>query len=175
MSQPHMPHWASGLAMARVVMGSGALVRDESGRVLLVKPSYKEGWDLPGGIVEPGESPYSAVCRELVEELGSELAVGGLLVVDWAPDDVIGDKLLWVFDGGVLEAGGLADLRVDGEELVAVAVHDPADLDSVCPPRLARRIRTALDAVGQAGAAYAEFGDRPPRRSVHQPAHQSAR
>ena len=144
--------------MARPVMGSGALYRDRVGAVVLVKPSYKDGWDLPGGIVEPGESPLEAVRREVVEELGVALPVGRLLEVDSAPDDVIGDKLLWVFDGGVLDSAQLAALRVDGEELLAVAVHPPAELEALCPPRLARRIRTAITALRVNGAVYAEHG-----------------
>jgi len=157
-TQPPLPYWAEGLAMARPVMGSGVLYRDAAGAVLLVKPSYKAGWDLPGGIVEPGESPLEAVRREVVEELGVALRVGRLLEVDWAPDDVIGDKLLWVFDGGVLDHAQLAALRVDGEELLAVAVHPPARLGDVCPPRLATRIRTAITALAGFGAVYAEHG-----------------
>jgi 8-oxo-dGTP pyrophosphatase MutT (NUDIX family) len=144
--------------MARVVMASGALYRDAAGAVVLVKPSYKDGWDLPGGIVEPGESPADAVRREVVEELGCALPVGRLLTVDWAPDDLIGDKLLWVFDGGVLDEATLTALRVDGEELTDVRAHPLAVLDVVCPSRLARRIRTALLAADLGRTLYAEHG-----------------
>jgi len=157
-TQPSLPEWAQGLRMARPVMGSGVLYRDGSDRLVLVKPSYKEGWDLPGGIVEPGESPHQAVCREVVEELGTALPVGRLLVVDWAPDDVVGDKLLWVFDGGVLADAQLAALRVDGEELLDAAAHPAADLEALCPPRLARRIRTAMAALDAVDGVYAELG-----------------
>jgi 8-oxo-dGTP pyrophosphatase MutT (NUDIX family) len=43
---------------------------DRSGRVLVVKPTYKPGWELPGGSVEDGESPATAATREVDEELG---------------------------------------------------------------------------------------------------------
>jgi len=155
---PLLPEWARALAMARPVMGSGVLYRDSSGGVVLVKPSYKDGWDLPGGIVEPGESPRHAVCREIVEELGEPLPVGRLLEVDWAPDDLLGDKLLWVFDGGVLDDALLAGLEVDGVELLAVAARPVPELEALCPPRLARRIRTAIGALDGPGGVYAEHG-----------------
>ncbi len=54
-------------------MGAGAIVRDPSGRVLIVKPTYKEGWELPGGAVEDGESPAEATTL-LVERAGRRLA-----------------------------------------------------------------------------------------------------
>jgi 8-oxo-dGTP diphosphatase len=84
-------------------MAAGVLIRDTDDNVLLVKPTYKDGWDIPGGYVEPGESPAQACSRELVEELGLRSPVGRLLVVDWAPHPDEGDKVLWIFDGGTME------------------------------------------------------------------------
>ncbi len=37
---------------------------------------YKDGWEFPGGKIEPGESPEAALCREILEELDTEIAVG---------------------------------------------------------------------------------------------------
>ena len=56
--------------MARPRVAAGVLVYDDQGRILMVKPTYKNGWDIPGGYVEPDESPAKAAERELVEELG---------------------------------------------------------------------------------------------------------
>ena len=50
---------------------SQMLVRDQDGRVLLCRLTYKQDWDLPGGVVEVGESPQLAVAREVEEELGA--------------------------------------------------------------------------------------------------------
>jgi len=63
--------------MDKVVVG--ALVRD--GRVLLVhrrpdKRAYPNVWDLPGGVMEAGESELGALTRELQEELGVQIATG---------------------------------------------------------------------------------------------------
>ena len=51
-------------------LAAGALIRNERGEMLLVKPNYKDGWILPGGTVEAGEAPKPGCEREIVEELG---------------------------------------------------------------------------------------------------------
>ena len=54
-------------------LGARAMVIDASGRVFLIKHSYVDGWHLPGGGVEPGESLLEALRRELAEEGNIEL------------------------------------------------------------------------------------------------------
>jgi len=137
-------------------MAAGALFLGPDGRVLLVRPTYKAHWDLPGGYVEPGESPLEACRRELMEELGVALGPSRCLVVDWAPADGEGDKLLFVFDGGDLTD----PVEVDGDEVDAVAWVSPDHLDAKVPPRLSRRIVTAIEARQHGRCAYAEHGTR---------------
>lgn len=66
-------------------MGAAVLFTDPAGRVLLVEPTYKDYWEVPGGAVDADESPYDAAMRELKEELGLSVSPGRLLVVDWVP------------------------------------------------------------------------------------------
>jgi 8-oxo-dGTP diphosphatase len=131
--------------MATPRMAAGVLFRDQGGRVLLVKPTYKAGWDIPGGYVEPGESPKQAAQREVREELGIDPPIGRLLVVDWAPHPDEGDKVLFIFDGGQLDAGnGL--YGADPDEIAEVRFWTGADLATALPMRLRQRVASALRA-----------------------------
>ena len=40
---------------------------------------FKDGWEFPGGKIEPGETPQAAIKREIMEELDTEIAVGSLI------------------------------------------------------------------------------------------------
>jgi ADP-ribose pyrophosphatase YjhB (NUDIX family) len=51
---------------ARKRVSADLLIADHYGRILLVNPTYKSGWDLPGGMAEANEPPVEAAARELM-------------------------------------------------------------------------------------------------------------
>jgi 8-oxo-dGTP diphosphatase len=142
------------------LVAAGALFVDDEGRVLIVEPTYKETWEIPGGRVEPGETPREACVRELREELGLDLAPGGLLVVDWAPREGV-DRVLFVFDGGALSGAQVEAITLPPDELASWAFVPPSELATWMAPWLVRRVLAALGARTAGATRYLEFG-RPP-------------
>jgi 8-oxo-dGTP pyrophosphatase MutT (NUDIX family) len=155
-----VPEDQPGETFAAPRAATGVLYFDGPESVLLVHPTYKEGWELPGGYLMPGETPTSALHREILEELGTPLPVGELLVADWAPSEREGDKILFVFDGGELTEEQLGAIRVDGVEIDRYAYHHRSELDDLLIPRLARRVHVAIEAKAKGEAVYLEHGVR---------------
>jgi len=149
-------HYAS-LPTKRI--GAGVLCRDADDRVLLVAPTYRPSWELPGGVVEAGESPAACVTREVREELSVDLPVGRLLVVDWLPvRPRKTEGLMMLFDGGVLDAAVTKRFRLSPDELAAWRWFSSTELDEVLPDYTARRTRVAVDAARSGSTAYLEWG-----------------
>ena len=159
-----VPQDQPGETFATPRAATGVLYFDGPERVLLVHPTYKEGWELPGGYLMPGETPTSALHREILEELGTPLPVGALLVVDWAPSEREGDKILFVFDGGEPTDEQIAAIRVDGTEIDRYAYHQRSELDNLLMSRLSRRVHAAIEAKAKRETVYLEHGVRPSNR-----------
>ena len=135
------------------------LVRDRDGRVLMCHPTYKDDWDLPGGVVEVAESPRDAVVREVAEELALDLPAGDLLLTDWLPPwSGWDDALCLVFDGGVVPAGLLDTTVLQAREIREVAFCTPAQVRDRCADFTARRVEAALATLAGTGSAFTESG-----------------
>jgi len=146
---------------SRPFSAAGALFFDSTGRVMLVRPTYKTGWDIPGGYVEQDESPLAACRREVNEELGITPPIGRLLVVDWAPHPNEGDKVLYIFDGDELSPADVAAIRLDHSELAEYAFYSVEEATSVLVPRLARRLAAAARAHRERLTFFLEHGQEP--------------
>ncbi|MFI9601351.1 NUDIX domain-containing protein [Streptomyces sp. NPDC052043] len=141
-------------------VASGVLLFDERDRVLLVDPTYKPGWEFPGGVVEPGEAPARAGIREVAEETGVRLdEVPRLLVVDWEPPapPAFGG-LRFLFDGGRLDSAAARRLLLPGPELRDCRFVTEQEAADLLPPVRYARLCWALRARERGAAVYLEAG-----------------
>ena len=144
--------WYAGLP---TMFGSAAaLFTDPAGRVLLVKPNYREHWSLPGGILEHGEPPHVGCRREVAEEVGLDIAPGRLLAVDWRPPEGVRPRAMvsFIFDGGVLPEH--PQIRLQEEELDGYRFVDPGELADYLPAFLVTRVSAALASRAAGASAY---------------------
>jgi ADP-ribose pyrophosphatase YjhB (NUDIX family) len=144
---------------ARKRVSADILLRDERGRILLVDPTYKPDWDLPGGMAEANESPTDAVRRELREELGLDVTVGALLCVDWAsPHGPWDDLINFIFDGGVLDDEAISQIRLVDRELRDFDFCDEGQAKERLRPYVWRRANVALGSLETGRVKYTQDG-----------------
>ena len=132
-----------------VVTTAAALIGDGGGKILLVKPNYRDFWGLPGGICEFREPPHAGCAREVAEELGLVRPVGHLLSLDWkVPQAVYGSAsrpvVYFIFDGGTLTT--LDDVRLQTEELEDCRFAAADEMAVLLPPHGLHRVFAALSA-----------------------------
>jgi len=141
-------------------LASGALIRNEAGQMLCVKPNYKDGWTIPGGTVEAGEAPQPACFREVLEEVGLDVPAGRLLVIFHGLQlGIWGDSTYYIYDGGVIPEN--SDIRLQEEELTEYRWVSPEDLDEYYGPRHAARLRQAYRALETGEVAEFSSADLP--------------
>lgn len=139
---------------------SQMLIRASGDRVLLCQLTYKKDWDLPGGVVEVGESPMLAVGREVEEELALTIPPGRLVLTDWLPawggwDDAV----CLVFDGGIHEDTIVEQIVRQKREIRSAKFCTIEEVHELCADFTARRVVSAMINVSDSpGAPYTESG-----------------
>jgi 8-oxo-dGTP diphosphatase len=111
-------------------LASAVVILDERGRVLLVKENYdRRRWRLPGGVVEPGETPAEAAIREAAEETSLTVELDRLIALYYLRTRRRG--LRFIFAGRIV--GGKPRVRA-GAEIAEVAWFPTDDLPDHTTP-----------------------------------------
>ncbi|HEY3558625.1 MAG TPA: NUDIX hydrolase [Kribbella sp.] len=151
--------YAAGLPRKRAA--AGVLFRSADGRVLLIEPSYKPNWEMPGGVVEADEAPWAAAVRELDEELGTDRPLGRLLVVDHVHAyDGRPDGMIFVFDGGVVDDADVTAFFFRDGEILSAGLYTIGQARALAKPMLADRLVASLAAVREGAVVLCENGVR---------------
>jgi 8-oxo-dGTP diphosphatase len=131
------------VVLPAVPVSAGALIFDRAGRLLILKPTYKSGWTIPGGVMEAdGETPWDACRREVREECGIEVRSGRLACVDFRPGRPgRPGGIRFLFDCGPADEAAIDAITVQAEEIAEYRLlHLPAALGLLRPP-IRRRVR----------------------------------
>ncbi len=144
--------------LPRIPASAGALIFDGVGQLLIVNPTYKAHWTIPGGIMEAdGETPWEACRREVLEEVGLHVERGRLVAVDFLrPKASKPGGMRFLFDCGVLPGAALGAIVLQEEELSGHRLVDRARALELLSGPLRRRVGAALAAPG--GCVYLEDG-----------------
>jgi 8-oxo-dGTP pyrophosphatase MutT (NUDIX family) len=126
-----------------------AIVRNGSGRVLLVRRADDGYWELPGGRVEVGESASAAVVREVAEEASVTIEVTGLAGVYSDPDHVLayphGEGIYQQFAVCFHAVTSAGDAQPDQDETSAAAWFEPQQATRlVMHPAMRQRLTNAV-------------------------------
>lgn len=143
----------------RIPASAGALIYDNTGRLLILKPNYKAGWTIPGGqIEETGESPWQGCRRETFEECGLAIERGRLVCVDFLrPRRGRPGGVRFLFDCGSLGDEQLEGIATDDGEIDEHCFAELADAAALLSGPLRRRV---LAAAGRKNCVYLEQGRR---------------
>jgi 8-oxo-dGTP diphosphatase len=121
------------------VVAVGALVIDD-GRLLMVKRDREPGkglWTVPGGRVEHGEYLDQALRREVKEETGLEIEVGGLAGIF----EVVGDDHFVIHDHAAHLTHGDQEVVV-GDEVAEVRWVPLEEIEGLeCTPRFVETLK----------------------------------
>lgn len=133
------------LALPAIPASAGALIFDRSGRLLIVKPTYKSGWTIPGGVMEAdGETPWQACQREVREECAIELRRGRLACMDFRrPRPGRPGGIRFLFDCGSFSDSCLAAITVQPEEISEYQLAALPDALELLRRPIRRRVRAA--------------------------------
>lgn len=142
--------------LGRKRVAAGALLLNPEQRILLVNPTYKPQWEIPGGMVEEAESPLAACQREVLEEIGVAITPGPLLSIGYLRNRGRGDALRFVFWGGILDEIAISQIRLPVDELSEYRFVTLAEASQLLLPTLHAQVAEAIQNLQRAQQVYWE-------------------
>ena len=152
-------HSVTGEYLPTIPASAGALIFDRADRLLILKPTYKSGWTIPGGVMEAdGETPWEACRREVREECGIEVRRARLACMDFRrPKPGRAGGIRFLFDCGRIDDQVMAGIVVQPEEVSEYRLAALPDALGLLRGPIRRRVRAATRS-GRNGLVYLEDG-----------------
>lgn len=139
--------------LPRKIVGSAVIFFNAKGEILIVKPDYREGWLLPGGTADAGESPRNSAIRETQEELGLKISDIHLVGVYHSDNP---DSLKFIYNGGILSDEQINNIHLQEDELEKYIFLAPSAALPILSTSLQKSIPASLEAIKNKTVAYLE-------------------
>lgn len=125
-------------------------------RILILEPTYKKNWLVPGGVIEKFESPLEAAIRECKEEIGVDVRIASLLCADYKRgNEDIGDAVHYLFFGEILNR---QEMRLNQEEIKSLKWASPDQALMLFDEHLSKRVEAGLQSIKSGKVFYCEEG-----------------
>jgi ADP-ribose pyrophosphatase YjhB (NUDIX family) len=146
-------------------MAAGVIFFNEVEEVLIVKPSYKDYWSVPGGVIDRDESPRDTTLREVKEEIGLDLKSMQFLCLDYmSPQNseysTKDENIQFIFYGGVLTSDDIKRIKLAKEEISEYKFVSKEEAVKMVSDRLANRLKSCFEALKKGVSIYLEGGGR---------------
>ena len=124
---------------------AGAMIFDRKHRLLILKPTYKKGWTIPGGVMEAdGETPWDACRREVAEECGLRVSTARLACVDFRPPrEGRSGGMRFLFDCGALDDASLDGIVLQPTEISEFRLVSLPEAGRLLAGPVRRRVKAA--------------------------------
>ena len=132
--------------LAKRHTASGAFIFNDQDQLLILKPSYKDGWNLPGGVTDEFESPYQTVIRECKEETNLNIEIQDLVLVDYIQEIIKDKKYDHVEFYFTVIVENISNIQIDNEEIIDYKFIDIKEAEDFLSPKYYQKLQAVLTA-----------------------------
>lgn len=139
-------------------IGAVVVIFNEAHQLLLIKPTYKDGWSIPGGGVELDETPLTTALRETKEEIGLDLKEINLVCIAYTPQSGIKPETLqFIFYGGELSKNNIIKINLDKNEHSEFKFVDIQEAIALLDERKKTILPQVIEAIKNGKTVYVEI------------------
>ncbi len=145
--------------LSRKAVSAAALFFNRENKILILKPSYKDYWALPGGVSDFYESPWKTCLREIKEEINLDISEERkLLSVFYAfSKEKDREYIQFLFYGGKLDNKQMKSIKIDNNEIVDFKFIKPEEGVNFLSKETAERVLKSIKAIKDNRIAYWEW------------------
>lgn len=138
-------------------MGSGVFFFDNDGKLFLLNLTYKNHWNIPGGVVDADESPRAAAIREVREEIGLHKTDLEFVCVHYKPGATEKlESLQFIFFGGVLSEDEIHKIQLQEDEVSEFGFFSEEEAMQIVSGSMQKRLKACFQAIARERPIYLE-------------------